>query len=174
MESMPTSAPDMGAPKSNRNTMIYIVVAIVLCCCCVAAGVGGYYGYQGYVAAQQVYEDVQDFEIPTSIPLDPNDPNSPDITVPGFDTSGEAPSGGLADDTNRYTAWVTVQLIAALSGCAQPTVDGTTIDVVQQPDASGQWVEEWGVNCGDGTSMPVNVTFMTTNGITTIVDVSPK
>lgn len=158
-------APQAG-PKNNRNLIIGVVVAVVLCCCCVVTGVGGYYAYQTYVAAQQAVEDFQNLDIP--IPTDvPFDPNNTDFATPEFDFSGEVPSGGLADDETRLTAWFSVQIIAAISGCSAPTVEGTTIAVLQEPDANGEWVEEWNVNCGDGTSKPFKVTYTTESGVIT-------
>ncbi len=171
---METNAvPQSAEPKNNRNLIIGIVVAVVLCCCCVVVGVGGYYGYQAYVAAQRVVEDVQNFDIPTDVPFIPVDPNGTPV-VPNFDTSGEAPTGGLADDETRLIAWASVQLVGIMSGCTTPTVDGTTISVIQQPDASGIWREEWNVNCGDGTFKAFPLTFTPENGIVNVtVDYQP-
>lgn len=159
--------PQVEQPKNNRNLIIGIVIAVVLCCCCVVTGVAGYYGYQTYVAAQQAVEDLQNFEIPTDVPFNPADPNST-VEVPEFDFSGEVPSGGLADENTRYSAWLSVQIVGAISGCSAPTVEGTTIAVLEQPSASGEWVEEWNVNCGDGTSQAFKVTFTPENGIVNV------
>ena len=162
--------PQVEQPKNNRNLIIGIVVAVVLCCCCVVTGVAGYYGYQTYIAAQQAVEDLQNFEIPeipTDVPFNPADPNST-VEVPEFDFSGEVPSGGLADENTRYSAWLSVQIVGAISGCSAPTVDGTTIAVLEQPNASGEWVEEWNVNCGDGNSQTFKVTFTPENGIVNV------
>ncbi len=150
--------------KSNRNVIIAVVVAVVLCCCCTLTAVGGYYGYQAYTTAQTA---INEFEIPTSIPLDPNDPSSPSIPVPSLN-SGDAPQGGLTDSTTRVTAWATLQIVAAVSGCSTPTADGTTIDVTQQPDSNGEWIEEWNINCGDGSSKPFKVTFTPVNGVVSV------
>ena len=163
---METNPIPQAEPKSNRNLIIGVVVAIVLCCCCVVTGVGGWYGYQAYVAAQQAVEDFQNFEIPeipTDVPFDPTNPES----NPQLDFSGEMPSGGLADDETRLTAWFSVQIIAAISGCNAPTVEGTTITVLEQPDASGNWAEEWNVNCGDGTSQPFRINYTNESGYIT-------
>lgn len=171
MESNPI--PQTAAPKNNRNMIIAVVVAVVLCCCCVVTGVGGYYGYQAYVVAQQTVEDIQNLEIPTDVPFVPVDPNG-DPVIPDFDTSGEVPAGGLADDETRIIAWASVQLIGIMSECTSPTVEGTTISVTQQPDASGIWREEWNVNCGDGTFKAFPVTFTPENGIVNVtVDFQP-
>lgn len=159
------------APKgpSNRNIIIIVAAALLLCCCCLALGVGGYYAYQAYVAAQQVVEQIDDFEIPTNIPADPNNPNSPQIPVPGFDLSGDVPQGGLADEQTRYFAWASLQIVAAISECNSPTASGTTIRVVQEPAGSGSpWVEEWNVDCGDGTSKPFRITFTPENGVVNV------
>ena len=157
MEINPTPQPNSG---TNRNLIIGIVIAIVLCCCCAITAVAGYYGYQAYVQTQQLVQDFEDFEIP--IPGDPNQP------VPEFDVSGDIPEGGLADDETRLTAWFSLQIVSMISGCQAPTAQGTTITVVQQPDGNGAWVEEWNVNCGDGTSQPFNVTFTPENGFVNV------
>lgn len=149
--------PETAAPKNNRNTIIAVVVAVVLCCCCVITAVGGYYGYQTYVAAQQAVEDIQNLDIPTDVP-----------GIPDFDTSGEIPAGGLADDETRIVAWASVQLVGIMSECTSPTVEGTTISVTQQPDASGTWREEWNVNCGDGTFKAFPLLFTPENGIVNV------
>lgn len=159
MESTPPINPSSEAPKSNRNLIIGIVIALVLCCCCLVVGVGGYYGYQAYIAAQQAVQQFEDIEIPTGVPFDPN--NLPaDV--------GEVPQGGLADETTRYTAWLSLQLVGMMSGCETPTAATTTISVTQQPDASGVWVEAWNVDCGNGSFKSYNVTFTPENGIVNV------
>lgn len=162
----PEPTPQAG-PKNNRNMIIWIVVAVVLCCCCVVTAVAGYYGYQAYLKAQQVAQEVQNIQIP-DIPTDVPFVN-PDGTAvaPNLDLSGQAPQGGLADEQTRYVTWASVQIIAVISGCSSPTVDGTTITVLQQPDASGNWQEEWNVNCGDGTNKAYKVDFTNENGVVT-------
>lgn len=165
MEEMKSPTGPQAGSNKNRNLIIGVVAAILLCCCCAAAAGLGYYAYQAYTQTQQAIEDLQNFEIPTGIPFDPQDPNSPEVPLPGFDASGEVPEGGLADEQTRLQAWFTIQIVGALSGCETPTAQGTTISVTQQPDGNGEWVEEWNVNCGDGTSKPFNVTFTPLDGI---------
>lgn len=104
-------------------------------------------------------------DISTDEPLLPVDPNY---------TSGEIPAGGLADDETRIIAWASVQLVGMMSGCSAPTVDGTTISVIQQPDGAGVWREEWNVNCGDGTFKAFPVNFTPENGTVNVtVDFQP-
>jgi len=134
---------------SNRNIIIGVVVAIVLCCCGAATAIGGYYGYRAYVAAQTAVDQIENLDLPN---LD----------------GSQAPQGGLADPTTRSTAWLSLQLIAAISGCQNPTAEGSTITVLQEPNASGEWVEEWNVNCGDGSSQPFKVTFTPENGFVSV------
>jgi hypothetical protein len=168
MEEVKSTPDPQAGPNKNRNMIIGVVVAILVCCCCAAAAIAGYYAYQAYTQTQQALEDLQNFEIPTGIPFDPQDPNSPEIPLPGFDSSGEVPEGGLADEQTRITAWFSLQVIGPLSGCNAPTAQGTAISVTQQPDSSGAWVEEWDVNCGDGTSKPFNVKFTPQGGIVNV------
>lgn len=161
---METNPVPQTEPKNNRNIIIGVVVALVLCCCCLVTAVGGYYGYQAYIAAQQAVEDFQDFEIPTTVPFDPGDPNATPFS-PGFDTSGDLPAGGLADDDTRFIAWSLVQGFGIIYGCSSPAAEGTTITITQEPDASGVWREEWSVNCGDGSFKTFPLTFTPDNGI---------
>ena len=159
MESIPPITPSSEAPKSNRNLIIGVVIAVVLCCCCVVTGAAGYYGYQAYITAQQAVQQFDDIEIPnipSDIPLDPN--NRPT-------EFGEVPQGGLSDDTTRYSAWLSVQLVGMMSGCDTPTAATTTISVVQEPDSNGIWVEAWNVDCGNGSFTSYNITFTPENGI---------
>lgn len=160
MESPNDTPESQPQQKSNRNVIIAIVVAVILCCSCLTFSVAGYYGYQAYAATPTA---INQFEIPTDIPLVPNDPASPSIPVPSFDSS-DAPQGGLTDPTTRVTTWTTLQLIASFSGCATPTAEGSTITILQEPDSSGAWIEEWNVSCGDGSSQPFKVTFTPENG----------
>ncbi|MBV6393587.1 MAG: hypothetical protein KPEEDBHJ_02829 [Anaerolineales bacterium] len=152
--------------KSNRNMILYIALGVLLFCCCISVAVGGYYAYKAYVAAQQVVEDVQNFDIPTDVPFNPLDPNA--TPVPGFDTTGDAPSGGLADKNTRLMAWAAVQLVGMMSGCEMPTVEGTAITVTQQPDANGVWREEWNVNCGNGTFKTFPLVFTPQDGFVNV------
>lgn len=166
----PQYAPQPTAPKNNRTIIIVVVAIIALCCCC-AAAIGGYYGYQAYVAGKQAVDSFKDFEIPDGAPSIPNmpgdssDPDSSDTpAAPDFNFDQFAPKGGLGDDTTRITAWAIVQFSGILSGCSTPMVDDTTIAVTQQPDSSGVWREDWDVNCGDNTRKTFHLKFTPQDG----------
>lgn len=165
--------PQQKPPKSNRNTMLYIIGAVILCCLCVAVGVGGFYAYKAYTSAQQAVQEFQDAipDIPTSFPLDPNDPNSPDIPIPGF--GGEAPVGGLADELTRQLAWTQVVAYSSFVECSNPQVDSTEISVSIEPDANGTWQEEWNVDCGDGSTHVFTVDYTTSSGVVTPIVQTP-
>ncbi len=149
--------------KSNRNLIIGVGIAVVLCCCCLVSTVAGYYGYQAYLETAKVIDQFENLDIP----IDPNDPNGPQIDIPNLD-AGSLPQGGLTDTQTRATAWLSVQLVAAISGCESPTADATTITVLEEPNASGEWVEEWAVDCGSSGSQPYRVTLTPENGIVNV------
>lgn len=173
MEEVSQSPETQTGSNKNRNLIIGVAAAIVICCCCAGTALAGYYGFQAYTQTQQAIEEFQNFEIPeipTSVPFEPFDPGNPgDTDIPSFDYDfSDIPSGGLADDETRLTAWFSVQLISMISGCENPVSEGTTITVVQQPDSRGVWVEEWNVNCGNGASQAHKVTFTPENGIVNV------
>ncbi len=167
MEEIKSSPKPQAGSNKNRKLIIGVVAAILICCCCAAAALAGYYAYQAYTQAQQALEELQNFGFP-GLPFDPQDPNSPEIPLPGFDLSGEVPKGGLADEQTRITAWFQIQIIGPLSGCTTPTAEGTSITVTRQPDSNGAWVEEWNVNCGDGTTKPFHMKFTPQGGIVNV------
>ena len=145
--------------SSSRKLIISIIAIILFGCCCLVLGVGGYYGYQAYLTAQQAVQQFDDLEIPnipSDIPIDPN--NLPT-------DFGDLPQGGLSDETTRYSAWLSVQLVGMMSGCEAPTAATTTISVVQEPDSNGIWVEAWNVDCGNGSFTSYNITFTPENGV---------
>lgn len=152
-------APQPGQ-KSNRNLILGIVAAIIICCCCAVLAAGGYYGWKAYQAAQTAVDQIENFEIPTDIPT-----GLP--AIPGLG-DGELPQGGLADDASRATAWGTIVLTGSIFDCASPSPSGTTIDVVQEPDANGVWVENWNVACGGGATKAFTVTFTPEGGVTNV------
>lgn len=164
---MQTPNPKQG---SNRNLMIGIVIASLLCCCLVVTAAGGYFGYKAYLTAQAAKNAMQDFQLPT----DPSNPDQPIIPIPGIPGfgSGDLPQGGLTDDVTRATAWGSLLVTGSIYGCESATVEGTTIEVVSQPDANGKWVEKWNTPCGDGTNKSFTITFTPQNGITG-VDIAP-
>jgi hypothetical protein len=146
--------------KPNRNLIISIVAVLLFGCCCLVVGVGGYYGYQAYVAARETVAEIQEeFEIP----VDPNDPNSPNVPMP-FMPFSESPEGGLGDERAREFVWAQIPIYYQEANCPSPKADTTEITVVTQPNAEGSWQEEWNVDCGNGTFHTFVVDFFTQDG----------
>jgi len=153
-------------PKSaqNRKVIVGVVIVILLCCCLMAVAVAGYYGWQAYQATQAAIDEIENLDIPSEIPTD-------FPSIPGF-TGAELPQGGRSDDVTRATAWGSLLIAAYVFDCPTPTVEGTTIEVIQEPDANGVWVESWNAACGDGTTKPFKITF-TPQGDLTGVEITP-
>jgi hypothetical protein len=126
----------------KRTWIIAAVVVIVLCCCCVVlAGVGFYF----FKARSPV----------VSAPIQPNDP-----LVPGAGAdAGDPPSGGLGNDILKNDTWQVIVPASIGLGCDQPISSDSTIDVLQQPDANGVWVEKWTVVCASGETYPFEVQY---------------
>ena len=132
------------APKKNNTTLIIIVVVVVvlLCCCLIAAGV---FAYSRYAAGKALSG------FATAMPGG---------SVPGGLPSGSVPTGGLANDLTRAEAWsYAIAAIVPSNQTCVPAPATTTISVTQQPDASGAWTERWTVDCGGGTTVPVDIAF---------------
>jgi hypothetical protein len=75
----------------------------------------------------------------------------------------DLPSGGLAGDTLRRDVWMSVGAASSALGCT-PDVAQTTIEVIQDPDSSGIWIEKWKVACTSGGQKVFDVTFTPTAG----------
>ena len=52
-----------------------------------------------------------------------------------------------------------VAAAAVGQGCDRPIGPNSTIEVLQQPDTSGVWVEKWTVVCRSGSSYAFEVTY---------------
>jgi hypothetical protein len=154
---------------TKRSPIIIVIVAILMCCCCLAAGAAAYFGYQTYQAAQAAQQAIQGLEIP-QVPFDPSNPIPPEITIPGIPGLGdiELPQGGRTDEITRTAAWTSVLLMAPIYDCTTPSAPETTIEVIQEPDAGGAWVERWNLACGEGTAQPFDITFTPQAGITNV------
>ena len=145
----PQTAADVPA-KSNRTLWIIVGAVIALCCCGVLVAVAGFYSF---TAIRSVSTQVQPLEEFT--PSVPEDLESP---VPDGNP-GVAPTGGLGNDILREDTWQYVAAAAVGQGCDQPIGPNSTIEVLQQPDAGGVWVEKWTVTCLSGDSYAYEVTY---------------
>ncbi len=181
------------AQRSNRNLVIGIVAAILIFCFCLAAwweksiiveresphffetAESSYKATQhageesphfwetvesSYKATQDATEQTKNVEIPTDIPSE--------VTSTPGPGDGGLPQGGRSDDVSRAAAWRTILLTGSIFDCASPTVAGTTIEVVQEPDSSGVWVENWSVACGEGVTKAFTITFAPAGGATNV------
>lgn len=146
--------------SSNRKLIISIVGVIILGCCCLVTAIGGYYGYQAYVAAKEVVDQAKEIY---EIPVNPDDPNSPNVPIP-FTPFSEAPEGGLGDERARQFVWVQIPVYYQEANCPAPKAETTEITVITQPNAEGAWQEEWKVDCGNGTFHVFVVDFFTQDG----------
>jgi hypothetical protein len=159
--STPPATP--GVPQKNNLPIIIgvVVAVIVLCCCCSALG---YFGYTRYLQAKALSG------LGGGLPSGngSGSPSAPGVGGIGSTTNVPGvPSGGKGDDPTRAQAW-TVALAAILQkdpmSCTAPDAASTTIEVTQQPDASGVWQEKWNVACGGGKTIPVNITITPAGG----------
>lgn len=130
-------------PKQNRTLIIVVVVAIILCCCCVVAAGAGYF----------FFTTNRSTVTPSMLPEDDFAPSS------GFSVD-EPPSGGLANEILKNDTWAVMSPAAAGLGCEQPSGSGMTIEVLQQPDSAGVWVEKWPVACASGDIYEFEVEFI--------------
>jgi hypothetical protein len=137
--------------KRNRTLLIIAAVAIVLCCVCVVLAVVGYFGFitirsvETQVIPEEEFPPVSRQEV---------------MTVPPASDPGEAPSGGLANDILRHDTWQVVASAAVARGCTQPVGADSTIEVLQEPDANGVWLEKWTVACSSGDSYAFEVEYI--------------
>ena len=141
------------APKKNNTTLIIVVVVVVvlLCCCLIAAGAFAYSRY----AAGKALSNINS-QMATAMPGG----SVPSGSVPGGLPSGSVPTGGRGDDVTRAEAWTSaIAAVVPTNPTCVPDATKTTIDVTKQPDSSGAWQERWTVDCGGGTTVPVNITF---------------
>ena len=130
--------------NKNRTWIIAVVVVIVLCCCCVASAGAGYYFYISNRSADVTVPPFQLEEAPSQS---------------GFD-GGEPPSGGLANDILKEDTWRVMSVGAVSFGCEQPSGAGLTIEVLQEPDSAGVWIEKWPVQCASGDTYNFEVEFI--------------
>jgi hypothetical protein len=128
--------------NKNLTLIIAVVAAIVLCCCCVFAAAAGYY----FFAANR-YSEISPVQ-------------SSDFPVPDYDAGNDGPpSGGLGNDILKNDTWNVIVPASLGLGCDQPVSFNSTIEVLQEPDANGVWVEKWTVVCASGDEYSFEVQY---------------
>jgi hypothetical protein len=147
--------------KKNRTLWIIAAAVIALCCCGLIAAVAGFYGFITIRSSATQVLPLEEFT--PAIPEELATPsinletplNTPDVNA----DAGEAPPGGLGNDILRNDTWQYVAAAAVGQGCDRPIGPNSKIEVLQQPDASGVWVEKWTVVCRSGGTYPFEVTY---------------
>ena len=156
------------APRSNTALIIVVAIVVVVVGFCLI-GVGAF-AYSRYVAAGNALPGMSG-QIATAAsggspaPSLPSDATAAPVLQSG--SSSTTPSGGLGDEITRTMAWgraLSAIFQANPTSCQAPDATNTSIEVTQQPDSSGVWQERWNVACGNGTSIPVDMTFTPTSG----------
>ncbi|HET6822332.1 MAG TPA: hypothetical protein VFH34_06765 [Anaerolineales bacterium] len=152
---------DSTAVRRRQVTILAVVAGIALCCACFAVG-AALYSWSSLQGVQP-----QDFPEGESTPsghensLTPSfDPNSTVATQGPGEESGEPPTGGLGNDILRNDTWQAVAAAAEGQGCDQPIGADSTIEVLQEPDSAGVWVEQWTVACQSGDSYEFEVEYI--------------
>jgi hypothetical protein len=134
--------------KNNRTLWIIAAAVVSLCCCGLVVAVAGLYGFFAF-------QSVRTLPTPDEFPPPPIDFATPETNV----DPGDAPTGGLGNDILRHDTWQAVAAAAVGKGCDRPIGPNSTIEVLQQPDANGVWLEKWTVMCRSGDSYPFQVTY---------------
>ena len=149
---MDTTQPIPEVPvKTNRTPLIIAVAAVVLCCFCIVVAVVGYFSFV-------TIRSVETQEFPTA--EFPSVVTQEAMTLPPNSNPGEAPTGGLGNDILRNDTWQAVAAAAVGQGCDQPIGTDSTIEVLQEPDAGGVWVEKWTVACRSGDTYAFEVEYI--------------
>ena len=149
---MDTTQPIPELPeRPNRRPLITTVAAVFLCCFCIVLAVVGYYSFV-------TIRSVETQEFPTA--EYPSIVTQEVMTLSPNSNPGEAPIGGLGNDILRNDTWQAVAAAAVGQGCDQPLGPDSTIEVLQEPDASGVWVEKWTVTCRSGDVYAFEVEYI--------------
>jgi hypothetical protein len=131
--------------NKNRTIIIAVVAVIVVACCCLLVGIAGFY----------YFTTIRSVESSAPQPIDVIETVAPPSDI----NSNEPPSGGLGNDILRNDTWQVMAPAAEGLGCDQPIGADTKIEVLQQPDAAGYWVEKWTVACSSGDTYAFQVEF---------------
>ena len=151
---METSQPENNVPsKTNQRTILIVIAALVLCCGCLGVAAIGFYGWNTLRVSTQEFPTSEFPSVVTQEAMT----EAPNINAAD---PGEAPTGGLGNDILRNDTWQAIAAAAVGQGCDQPIGADSTIEVLQQPDASGVWVEKWTVACQSGDSYAYEVEYV--------------
>jgi hypothetical protein len=154
---------DEAKDRRRQRTIVLVIAGIALCCVCLAIGVaiyswsairGGGADLDVVPEAETAPSNPENSLTPSFAPTTSVDPDVPDADA------GEAPTGGLGNDILRNDTWQAVAAAAAGQGCDQPVGADSTIEVLQEPDAAGVWVEQWTVACSSGDSYAFEVEYI--------------
>ena len=154
METQPISE----APAKKNQTILWIAAAvIILCCCCAVIAAVSIYSYSTIRSVET--QDLPPFEL--TVPALPGDSELPsDSTDPDEFGVGEPPEGGLGNDILRNDTWQYVASSAMGQGCDRPISANSTIEVLEEPDAAGVWLEKWTVVCRSGDAYAYEVEYI--------------
>jgi len=129
--------------NTNRTLIIVAAVVVALCCCLVIVAAAGFFAFTTIRSSTTSPTPFVDQFVP---------PSNSVIDTP--------PNGGLGNDILKNDTWQVLVPAAASMGCEQPTGAGLDIEVLQQPDESGVWVEKWPVQCLSGDIYEYEVEFI--------------
>ncbi|HSL46651.1 MAG TPA: hypothetical protein VK897_24665 [Anaerolineales bacterium] len=155
---METSQP----ARRNRTLLIVAAVGIVLLCTCLVLAIAGFFSFVAIRSVDTQELPAEEFpSVATQEVVTPTlDPDTSSNTPSVDPDLGEVPTGGLGNDILRNDTWQYVAAAAVGQGCDQPIGEESTIEVLQEPDASGVWVEEWTVVCQSGDSYAYEVEYI--------------
>ena len=144
------TSPEEKPVNKNRAIIIAVVAVVALACFCLLAGLAAFYAFMTVRSVE-------------SSPVQLDEVSTPQAEV----DIGDPPSGGLANDILRNDTWQVMAPVAVGFGCDRPIGASSTIEVLQQPDAAGHWIEKWTVMCNSGDTHAFEVEFsLDTSGAT--------
>ena len=148
--------------RRNRRALILAAIGIALCCVClVIVGIALYSSnsIRGMQTQISPVDEVTPLVTDDALTPATNSDDASGTSIPSLNI-GEAPTGGLGNDTLRNDTWQYVAAAAQGQGCDQPIGSDSTIEVLQEPDADGAWLEQWTVACQSGESYAYEVEYI--------------